>query len=272
MRHSWLSAAAFILATPALAASTGWQELAPDARVRLIASESKTAAGTTFVAIELDMPPDMKTYWRVPGESGIAAELDWAGSSGVAHSRFHWPYPTTEHKDGYTDFVYYGPLVIPVELTVESDAPQLEAALLMGICSDICVPAMAKFSLPLNLAQPDPGQDLRIQQALATAPIPWDREGEPVGDVGFDATAGELWVRVDPSIADPGSVLVDASGAGYLFGAPQKSREPGLVSLPLLGGGDTDGLVAGPVTVVFMTRDGAYEVERQVAASTLGTR
>jgi DsbC/DsbD-like thiol-disulfide interchange protein len=269
MRLSPLFAAFFALTTPALAAATDWQELAPDTRVRLIASETRTANGTTFAAIELEMPMNTKTYWRVPGETGIAAELDFAGSTGISGKRFHWPYPTIEHKGGYTDFVYHGPLVIPVELTVDSDTPVIEASLLMGICSDICVPATAKFRLPLDLARPDAGNSLRINQALALTPIPWDGQGEPVGEIGYDAAAEELWVVVDPRIVDPASVLVDASAAGYLFGAPQKSREPGIVTLPLLGGGDS-GFGAESVEIVFMTRDGAYEVERHVAASTPG--
>ncbi len=70
MRLAAFALVAAALASPAHAAATAWQELAPDARVRLIASEQPVAGGKTFIAIELDMPETMKTYWRVPGETG----------------------------------------------------------------------------------------------------------------------------------------------------------------------------------------------------------
>jgi DsbC/DsbD-like thiol-disulfide interchange protein len=105
---------ALLAATPAVAGATAWQELGLDARVRLITSDKLNPDGTTLGAIELDMPQGMKTYWRVPGETGIATELDLTGSAGIVGHRFFWPYPQVEQKGVYTDFVYYGPLVIPL--------------------------------------------------------------------------------------------------------------------------------------------------------------
>lgn len=258
-----------LAASPALSAATDWQELAPGTRIRLIASEMRTATGTTLAAIEIDMPAGTKTYWRVPGESGIPAKLDLAGSTGITAHSFRWPYPQIEQKKGYTDFVYYGSVVIPLELTVASDTPTIEANLLLGICSDICVPATAAFSLPLDLSKPDPGQDIRLQQALAEVPIAWTGATNPIGAPAFDAAAGTLRIAVDPAVVDPTSLIVDASKTGHLFGAPQKSPEPGLVILPLLGGNDDGANLDGQsIELIFMTRDGPFEVTRVVAAST----
>lgn len=256
--------------SPAFAAATDWQELAPGARIRLIASETRTADGKTLAALELDMPQNTKTYWRVPGETGIPTKLDLAGSTGITGYQFVWPYPAVEELKGYTDFVYHGPLVLPIELMVEGDKQVIHASVLMGVCSDICVPAMAEFTLPLDLTKPDPGQGLRIDQALALAPIPWNGEGDdPIGEVEFDPEGGVLRIPVDRAAVDPESVIVDASATGHLFGAPQKSPEPGLITLPLLGGDDEGaGLEGQSVQVVFMTGNGPYEVTRRVARST----
>jgi DsbC/DsbD-like thiol-disulfide interchange protein len=255
---------------PAAAAETGWQELAPGTRVRLIASDKLSPEGKTLAAIELDLPPDTKTYWRVPGESGIAAELDIAGSTGVAASRFLWPYPQIEQRDNFTDFVFYGPTVIPVELEIDGDSASLEAELVLGVCSDICIPASASFSLPLQFDTPDAGQDLRIAQALATIPIGWTGDTAPVGEPMFDPAERLLWVPFDPAIVEAGSLIADAMKSGHLFGAPQKSPQPGLVSLPLLGGHDGADVIGQNVQIVFMTADGPYEVSSLVKASTAG--
>jgi DsbC/DsbD-like thiol-disulfide interchange protein len=270
MRMLFLLIPGLMAAFPAFAAETGWQELAPDTRIRLIASETRTAGGQTLLAIELDMPRNTKTYWRVPGETGIPTRLDLAGSTGISGHRLFWPYPQVEQQQGYTDFVYYGPLVIPVELTIEGDNPVVQASILMGVCSDICVPATAEFTLPLDLKSPDPGQELRINQALAETPLPWTGDAEPIGEASFDAESGLLSVPVDSAWADPQSLIADASDSGHLFGAPQKSREPGLVTLPLLGGDDGAGLEGKPIQFIFMTRDGPFEVSRRVGRSTPG--
>jgi DsbC/DsbD-like thiol-disulfide interchange protein len=270
MRHLVQAAAALLAATmPALGGATDWQELAPDTRIRLIAAET-ASGGKTWIAVELDMPADTKTYWRVPGETGIPTRLDLAGSEGVEGHRMVWPYPQLETLEGYTDFVYYGSLVIPVELTISGENPVVQASLLMGVCSDICVPATARFTLPLHLEAPDPGQSVRINQALAAVPIDWSGTDAPIGEVTFDRAKGLLHVSVDSSRADPGSLIVDASVSGHLFGAPQKSPQIGLVDLPLLGGGDEAGLEGQPIQLVFMTPDGPFEVSRRVVRSTAG--
>ena len=123
-----------------LAGATDWQELAPNTRLRLIASESRSADGKTLVALELEMPQSTKTYWRVPGESGIPTEISLKGSDGVTGYRFIWPFPIVEQQDGLIDFVYRGPTVIPIELEVGTGTAVVEASVIMGVCSDICIP------------------------------------------------------------------------------------------------------------------------------------
>jgi DsbC/DsbD-like thiol-disulfide interchange protein len=250
---------------PALAGATAWQELGPDVRVRLITSDRLNADGTTLAAIELDMPQKTKTYWRVPGETGIPTRLDLAGSIGISGHVFHWPHPQIEKVGGYTDFVYYGPVVIPFELEIVETPAELVASLLLGICSEVCIPAAAEFRLPLDFDKPDTGQDIRISQAIAETPASWSGPGEPVGQPLFDSAAGLLWVPIDPAIVSPQSVIVDASYSGYLFGAPQKSQQEGLVSLPLLPSRDDGaGLAGAAVTMLFLTTEGPYEIARTV--------
>jgi DsbC/DsbD-like thiol-disulfide interchange protein len=269
MRLPSLALAAVLLAAPPLAAAeTGWQELAPDTRVRVITAGAPGPDGILRAAIELDMPQNTKTYWRVPGETGIPTRIDLAGSEGVGEHRVFWPYPEIEEKGGYTDFVYHGPTVIPFEVAVTVTTPVLNIALLMGICSDICVPATARFTLPIDPAMTDPGNDLRITQALANVPIPWDQAGDPVPAVAVDPAAQLLLVTIGDNRVDPTSILADAADLGYLLGAPQKSREDGVVRLPLIGEGDGADLVDKSVGLVFMTAAGPYEVTRTVRRST----
>lgn len=270
MRKLLAIAVLLLAAGPALSAETGWQTIAPDVRVRLIASEQLRADRTTLAAIEIDMPSSTKTYWRVPGETGIATELDLAGSVGVSGNGFVWPYPVLDIQGGFTDFVYYGPTVLPIELKVVGEHAVLEASVMMGVCSDICVPAQAAFKLPLDFSTPDRGQSLRINQALALAPAAWEGPTEPVGDIVFDSGLNALVVPVDGVELDPLSIIAQADGTDLLFGAPQKSLDGRLVVLPLLGGSGAEGLVGRNIRLTFMTPMGPFELSRRVSPSTPG--
>ena len=256
-----------LLATPAVAGETVWQELAPGVRARLISSDVLKADGTTLIGIELDMPENTKTYWRIPGETGIPAELDFAGSRGVAGHEVLWPYPTVDHVQGYLDYVYYGPTVLPVVLTVEKDAStSIELATTLGVCSDICVPAIATFSLPLTFAKADAGHGVRLNQAVALAPIPWDGPDSAVGEVTYDtATPGLRIPLADPAI-DQNSLIADTGDPLVLFGTPQKSPDNHSVFLPLLGSASAD-LGGQTVRITFMTDMGPYEIWRQVRSA-----
>jgi DsbC/DsbD-like thiol-disulfide interchange protein len=253
-----------LLTLPAMAGETPWQEIAPGVRLRLISSDVLKPDGTTMAALELDMPQGTKTYWRVPGESGIPTELDTAGSNGIAGHELLWPYPLIEVAGGLTDFVYRGPTVLPVALKLDRQHADLEAAVTMGVCSDVCVPAMASFSLPLDFAKADRGQGLRIAQAVALTPQPWSDPRPLLGPVSWDAAAHAISVAVADPRVDPLSLIADASAAGQLFGAPQKSPDGSAVLLPLLGGADQAALEGKPVSLTFMTEMGPFSLSTTV--------
>lgn len=259
-----------LVASPVVAAATDWQELAPGAKARLISSNAATADGKVRVGLEIDMPPELKTYWRIPGETGIPTTFDFSRSEGVSDHSVHWPYPVIEATPDYTDFVYRGPTVIPIDLSTDGGSLTVDLDLILGICSDICVPAQASFSLPVSLAKSDPGQELRIEQAVSLTPLAAPDDAV-VGPVSLDGEALSV-VLHSPDI-DPASVIAATADPGVLFGAPQKSPDNGIVILPLLGG-DGQTLVGQPIEITYMTPAGPYWVEREITAagSTPATR
>ena len=260
-----------LLITPATAGETPWQDIAPGVRLRMISSDVLKPDGTTMVALELDMPQNFNTYWRVPGESGIPTEVDTSGSNGVSGHELLWPYPMIETKNGLTDFIYRGPTVLPLELKLEGGRGDLKASVTMGVCSDICVPALASFSLPLDFARPDRGQGLRIAQAVALAPQRWSEPMQPLGPIWLDKAARAIAVSVADPRVDLQSLIADTGAAGQLFGAPQKSPDGSAVLLPLLGGADTAALEGKPVNLTFMTEMGPFSLSTTVGSgSTAG--
>jgi DsbC/DsbD-like thiol-disulfide interchange protein len=264
MRRTIIFATALLAATPVLAAATDWQEVAPGVRLRLIADNVRKPDGTTLAGIEVDMPPRTKTYWRVPGESGLPTQLDFKGSTGIADHAVLWPFPTPDVQQGLRDYVYYGPTVLPVSLKLNAEAATLQLGVVMGVCSDICVPVSASFALPLAFGSADPAESLRLAQAVARTPIAWDGSPDAIGEVRYDRSVKALLVPVaDPQI-DPASLIADTGEGGALFGAPQKSPDGTAFLLPLLGTDAEKGLEGQAIRLTFMTGRGPYELSRRV--------
>ena len=251
-----------LAAGPALAGATAWQEISPGVKARLISSD-RIVDGTTLAGLELDMPQATNTYWRIPGESGIPTQFDFSGSTGIADPQVHWPFPEIADTAGYRDYVYRGPVVFPIALKTRGGV--LNAAITLGVCSDVCVPARAAFSLPIGGDKTDPAQSIRLDQAEAVTPIAWDRTGEPVGPV----TAGPdglVLSGLDPSI-DPNTLIADVGDPSILFETPQKSPERSLWTLKLLGGAGGRKLEGRSVQLTFMTSNGPYTVSRLIGSA-----
>lgn len=253
-----------LAAGPALAGASAWQEIAPGVKARLISADA-IVAGTTQAGLELDLPAGTHTYWRIPGETGIPAEFDFAGSTGLAAPVVDWPYPQIDHTGGYLGYIYSGPLVIPLRFGAAGGSAVLAAKVTLGICSDICVPAQASFTLPISYAKADAGQGIRLDQAEARTPIAWDRPMPAFGAV--TAIAGGLSLAAPDPAIDPQSLIADFGDPAILFQTPQKSPDGALWTLKLLGGAGGKGLEGRTIRLTFMTPAGPYVVTRQIGAS-----
>lgn len=256
---------------PALAGETPWQELAPGVSVRLISAGTADATGQGLFALEIDMPENTKTYWRVPGETGLPTELDFSASTGISGHEPRWPMPQRELAEGVMDYVYFGHTILPFEIAVSDPAGQVDVETTLGICSEICVPAQARFVLPVVDAEADTANALRIRQALAEVPIDWDRGPEPAGAVQVSADGANLVVEIDPDVIDTDTLIVAGDLEAPLFGAPQKSPQDNLVLLPIMGKTDNSMLDGMLVELSFMTPMGAYEVSRTIESGAYAT-
>ena len=251
---------------PALAGETPWHEVAPGASIRLISAGTADGSGQAWFALEIDMPEDTKTYWKVPGETGLPTQLDFSGSAGVTAHQVHWPFPLRDETDGLMDYVYFGHTVIPVALALTNPDGTVSVNATLGICSEICVPAQATLTLPATEAGGDGVNALRIRQSLAYVPIVWDGQGEPAGDVHLAEDGSAILVEIDQSLVDPDSLIVAGDLDEPLFGAPQKSPQENLVLLPIVDKSDNSVLDGMEVELSFMTPTGAYSVSRTIEA------
>ena len=132
------------------------------------------AEGQRIAAIKLNLLPGWKTYWRAPGEAGIPPSFDWSGSSNLAGVIPLWPRPEAFQLNGMTSIGYHEALVLPLEITpLRAGEPlELRLRLEIGVCKDICVPAVLVLQTRLDDTIA-PGADMadpEIARALADRP------------------------------------------------------------------------------------------------------
>ena len=255
-----------LISHPVLAAETAWQEVSPDVRLRLVSTGVVKPDGTTLVGLEIDMPPTTKTYWRVPGETGFPAELDFSQSTGVTEARLLWPHPRHEEGDGYLDYAYFGPTLLPLSVETSDPDATLDLSVMLGVCSDICVPAQASFQLDLVDEKPDRANGIRIKQAEAMTPLPWTEGPEPIGAVDYRPESQSIGVWLNDPGLDLQSLIAATESGEPLFGAPQKSPQDGLVLLPILSKTENSAVEGQEVQLTFMTDRGAFELRRHISA------
>jgi suppressor for copper-sensitivity B len=98
--------------------------------------------------IPIEMGLDIKlkdgwyTYWRMPGDNGLAPKFNWTGSSNVKNVKISWPAPSRftvmdMHSFGYSDHVVLPFLVIAENPEVPIN---LDLKLDIVVCHEICVP------------------------------------------------------------------------------------------------------------------------------------
>jgi len=171
--------------------------------------------GSYQMALEFDLNPGWKTYWRSPGPAGLPPVFQWDGSVNIGEVSFAWPIPEVMDQDGMITLGYHDNMVLPVRIMPENEGEvRIALNLQFGVCSDICVPAQAVFLAQLN-GSPDEGV-AQIETALKKAP----QSGAGIGldsiacDVspsarGFEITAD---LAFEEPIAQPFAVIESANG------------------------------------------------------------
>ena len=124
-------------------------------------------------ALVVTMTPGWKTYWRTPGDSGLAPVIDSAGSSNVSAASLRWPAPHRFTIYDIDNFGYKDNVTFPVDITPATIGGAIEAKLRVDllVCSDICVPEShsVSLSLPAGTAS-DSAHKAVYDAALATLP------------------------------------------------------------------------------------------------------
>ena len=175
---SWISCL-FLLFTSlnAYSQSTLWHidPQHPDARVRLLLTgETESQQRSVTAALEVKLAGDWKTYWRSPGEAGIAPTINWDSSENLESALWLWPVPERFELLGIDTLGYKGDTVFPITLIVAdmSQPVQLRGQLRLSTCTTICVLTDYDINLEFTPSElsPDSDASFLVDKAMSLVP------------------------------------------------------------------------------------------------------
>ena len=150
-----LGAAATLLGpAPALAARPVTAVVKTDqVRAELVAHAPQgVAPGQPLqLGLRIDHAPQWHTYWKNPGDSGLATTLQWTLPPGFSPGEIAWPTPQPLPVGPLMNFGYEGALLLPVAVSVPAGFAGQELVVKLRadwlVCRDVCIPEGGDFLL-----------------------------------------------------------------------------------------------------------------------------
>lgn len=219
----------------------------------LVTSTDAVRAGDAFQAgLRLQLAPGWHTYWRNPGDAGIAPELAFQLPSGSSASSINWPTPERVAEGDLTTFAYRGQVLLPVQVMPGSSPLTLKAHASWLVCRDICVPEEGDFTLDLPDGVPAPSAQAAMFAATASrtpAPASFQATIAPDGTLSLsgpglpgDVVKAEFFPTADGDVETAGAQTPGHRGGALTlrlaFGSGHAANVPldGVVALTTAGG------------------------------------
>jgi DsbC/DsbD-like thiol-disulfide interchange protein len=238
-----------------LAAPAAAESLMADISVR---TGWRLASGDHIAALQVDLEPGWKTYWRAPGDAGIPPVFDWSASKNAGAVAISWPTPDVFFQSGMRSVGYKQHMILPIRISPDAAGDiALSGPLMMGLCKDICLPYEVSFSATLPAA--DTAPDPVIASTLADVPLsaseanvasvtctirPTDKGLALRAEIALPKTGGReetvievsnpmIWVA-EPETRRTGGILVSETTLEHMEGKPYALDRSG-VRITVLG-------------------------------------
>jgi DsbC/DsbD-like thiol-disulfide interchange protein len=272
MRQAIVLGAALVLATVGgapVCAQTGARHV----RASLVAETDAVQPGKALVVgVHLEMEEGWHTYWRNPGDSGLATKVRWEVPEGFSVGELQWPRPIRFTTGPLVSYGYEHRVLHPARIRVPDSVPGDEISLTARLswleCRDVCLPGKADLALTLPVREATKPGAAASLFAEASREMPVED-----GEWTFAAAAGEgaIDLMVQPP---PGTSVSEA----YFFPIPRRvldyskpqplAREEGAYRLELAR--DPNGEPSVPRlagVLVATTPDGEMALEVDVPVS-----
>ncbi len=141
------------VAVPAADARTGPARVEA-VEVELVAESAALAPGQPArLGLRIRHDPHWHTYWRNPGDSGLATQLAFRLPAGFQAGAIEWPAPRRLFIPPLANYGYEDEVVLPVPLVVpasiEGERVRFAARASWLMCREVCIPGEADVALEL---------------------------------------------------------------------------------------------------------------------------
>lgn len=178
------------------------------ATATLVSDVETVASGQEFhVALRLRMAPGWHTYWKNPGDAGVAPEL----KLNVPAGPISWPTPVRQPEGPLMTWGYSGEVLLAVAIR---DATAIEADARWLVCNNICVPEEGHFRLTLRRGAATASAEASLfakTEAQTPRPSPWPVSFAANGTIVVPTAEGveDAWFAPDlPDVIEPAAKQV----------------------------------------------------------------
>jgi DsbC/DsbD-like thiol-disulfide interchange protein len=144
------------------------------------------------VGLRLRMDAEWHTYWKNPGDSGLATRIRWTLPPGFEAGPIAWPRPERFASDPLASYGYDGEVLLLSQIRTPPDlavgTPVAIGARVDWLeCRDVCKPGRGELTLRLDVKDLDPSPDPGWAKAFAEARGRLPRERPPWSLAGSSA-------------------------------------------------------------------------------------
>ena len=151
-------------------------------QVELVPETQWVQPGSPFtLGIHLKMAPHWHTYWKNPGDAGLATRMRWSLPEGFEAGAFQWPAPEAIPAEPLMSYGYSGEVTLLTELRAPAGLAPGTSVTLGGRvdwleCKDVCLPGRAQLEieLPVRAEAPLPRAERQALFAAAREGLPRD--------------------------------------------------------------------------------------------------
>ena len=150
----------------------------PHAKASLVSELSSVMPGSSFhLALYLQLEDHWHVYWKNPGDSGMAPNVEWSLPPGVKMTEVLWPRPEKIPVDPLLNYGYHDSVLLPIKFSLDKNF-SAESLTIKGqaswlVCKEVCIPGNATLALTLDTGEASASSKQPfIDAALALVPKP----------------------------------------------------------------------------------------------------
>ena len=145
------------------------------------APEGLGAGKTLWLGLYLQHQPHWHTYWKNPGDSGLATQLEWTTPPGMVAGPIEWPLPQKIAIGTLANFGYENAVLLSVPFTLNQEfqlppggkAVEIVLQASWLVCRQECIPQEGRFVLQLPTQSASTLHAARFEASKRAIPSPF---------------------------------------------------------------------------------------------------